>query len=115
MSSRSQARVVGANDRVRIGLIGFGLIGRIHARSFLSLPDAQVVAVAEAYQPRADACRELVGADLDLPDDQRTGVLFVGMTTATAHHRFDPGDHLFRVAGLVDPVVGPDPEPADPL
>jgi predicted dehydrogenase len=57
----SASRVLGANDRVGVGLIGFGLIGRIHARSFLAQPDVHLVAVADTYQPRLDAAGELIG------------------------------------------------------
>jgi predicted dehydrogenase len=64
VSAQSYARVAGANERVNVGVLGFGLIGRIHTRSFHGLKDARVAAVAETYQPRADACRELVGGDL---------------------------------------------------
>ncbi len=34
LSAKSYAQVAGANERVRVGIIGFGLIGRIHTRSF---------------------------------------------------------------------------------
>jgi predicted dehydrogenase len=64
VSAQSYARIAGANERVNMGVIGFGLIGRIHTRSFNGLREARVAAVAETYQPRADACRDLVGADL---------------------------------------------------
>lgn len=64
VSAQSYARISGANERVNVGVIGFGLIGRIHTRSFHGLKEARVAAVAETYQPRADACRELVGNDL---------------------------------------------------
>ncbi len=60
-TARSYGQIVGANDRVRIGIIGFGLIGRIHTRSFHGLKKSQVVAVSDCYQPRMDACIELVG------------------------------------------------------
>jgi predicted dehydrogenase len=54
-------RAYGANERIGIGVIGFGLIGRIHTRNFHAQPDAQVVAIAETYQPRLEAGAELVG------------------------------------------------------
>jgi len=69
LSAKSYGQVPGANDRVRIGIIGFGLIGRIHTRSFHGLPNCQVVAVSDCYRPRMKACVELVGADCaELPD-----------------------------------------------
>jgi predicted dehydrogenase len=60
----SAGRVLGANERVRVGIIGYGLIGRIHTRSFMSHPDVQIAAVAETYQPRLDAAAELIGGDV---------------------------------------------------
>src|SRR6185436_16790592 len=45
----STSRVLGANERVGIGVIGCGLIGRIHTRSFVSLPAAQVVAMPDHW------------------------------------------------------------------
>src|ERR671921_2504797 len=63
MSARSYSQVAGANDRIRVGIIGFGLVGRIHARNFHANKGSKLVAVAETFQPRADACKELAGPD----------------------------------------------------
>jgi predicted dehydrogenase len=71
MSARSYSQVVGANDRVRVGLIGFGLVGRIHARNFNSNKGSKLVAVSDTFQPRADACKELAGGDLKQYPDFR--------------------------------------------
>jgi hypothetical protein len=60
-TAASWRRVLGANDRVGIGVIGVGLMGRVHTRNFQAQPDAQVVAVAETYRPRLDAAAALVG------------------------------------------------------
>jgi predicted dehydrogenase len=70
LSAKSYAQVAGANGRVRVGMIGFGLIGRIHTRSFHGLKDqSQVVAVSDCFTPRMDACVELVGGDCaKIPD-----------------------------------------------
>jgi predicted dehydrogenase len=57
----SFGRVLGANERVGVGIIGFGLIGRIHTRSFMRQPDVDVVGIAETYQPRLEAGAGLVG------------------------------------------------------
>lgn len=60
----SAGGAVGANERVGVGLVGFGLIGRIHARSFLSQPDVAIVGVAETYQPRLDAAADMIGGSV---------------------------------------------------
>ncbi len=59
MTARSYGRIVGANEQVQIGLLGFGLIGQIHTRAFQGLKDAQITGVSDAFKPRMDACREL--------------------------------------------------------
>jgi predicted dehydrogenase len=45
---------MGANDRVGLGFIGFGLIGRRHVLDFRDQPDAQIAAVAEVHRGRRD-------------------------------------------------------------
>src|SRR5438477_11841286 len=55
LTALSASRVLGANDRIRVGLIGFGLIGRIHTRQLLEQPDVDVVAFSDTYEPRLDA------------------------------------------------------------
>jgi predicted dehydrogenase len=67
----SAQRVLGANERVGVGVIGFGLMGRVHTRNFHSLPGAQVVAVAETHQPRLEAAGQLVGGGCKLYRDFR--------------------------------------------
>jgi len=67
----STSRVLGANERVGIGVIGFGLVGRIHARNFHARPGSQVVAVADTYQPRLDAAQTTLGAGPKLHRDFR--------------------------------------------
>ncbi|MEN8128161.1 MAG: Gfo/Idh/MocA family oxidoreductase [Planctomycetota bacterium] len=40
-------RVLGANDKIRIGIIGVGIKGRLHAHHLLKIPGAQLVALAD--------------------------------------------------------------------
>src|SRR5260221_2645588 len=63
-SAASWSRVFGANERVGVGVIGFGLIGRIHTRNFKAQPDVQIVGIAETYRPRLDAAVELIGGSV---------------------------------------------------
>lgn len=69
-SAKSWAQVAGANERVRVGVIGFGLVGRIHARNFAAIKGSQLVAVSDAYKPRMDAAMEL-GKDIKQYGDFR--------------------------------------------
>jgi len=53
LSASSYNRLLGANDRVGVGFIGYGLIGRQHIANFKSsFPDVDRVAICDVYQPR---------------------------------------------------------------
>jgi predicted dehydrogenase len=54
LSAAAYRRVLGANDRVGLGFIGFGLIGKRHVLDFRDQPDAEIVAVAEVHRGRRD-------------------------------------------------------------
>jgi len=60
-TAASWSRVFGANERIGVGIIGIGLVGRIHTRNLHTQPDARIVALAETYRPRLEAAAELVG------------------------------------------------------
>jgi predicted dehydrogenase len=61
LSAATYRRVYGANERIGVGLIGYGLVGQVHARHFMAQPDARVTAVCDVYQPRLDAAAAMVG------------------------------------------------------
>ena len=63
LTATAWERAYGANERVGVGVIGFGLIGRIHARNFKAQPDVNIVGIAETYRPRLDAAAALVGGN----------------------------------------------------
>ena len=55
LTAASYNRVLGANDRVGIGFIGFGLIGKQHITNFKkSFPDVDRVALCDVYKPRLE-------------------------------------------------------------
>ena len=54
IAASSYQRILGANDRVGVGFIGYGLIGAQHVYDFKRQKDADMVAMAETYQPRLD-------------------------------------------------------------
>src|ERR1051325_8591005 len=62
VTALSASRVFGANERVNLGVIGFGLIGRIHTNSFMDQSDVEIGAVAETYAPRLDAGAAIAGS-----------------------------------------------------
>lgn len=63
MPAKSWARVMGANDRVRLGVIGTGSRGIQVMRVFHGNADAQVVALNDVYDTNLRQAREIAGAD----------------------------------------------------
>jgi predicted dehydrogenase len=53
-TAAASQRVIGANDRVGVGFIGYGLIGAQHVFDFKNQKDADMVALSETYAPRMD-------------------------------------------------------------
>src|SRR5437899_2544631 len=54
LSASAYGKVAGANDRVRVGFIGIGLIGKRHLLDFLAQPDVEVAGISELYDPRLE-------------------------------------------------------------
>jgi len=50
----SYSRILGANDRVQVGFIGYGLIGAQHVFDFKNQADVDIAAFSEVYQPRME-------------------------------------------------------------
>src|SRR5437870_3256713 len=46
--------------KLRFGIIGCGVIGRLHAEAITSLPDAQLIAVSDSIPKQAQKLREAV-------------------------------------------------------
>src|SRR5713226_1490329 len=61
LSAAAYGRVVGANDRIGVGFIGYGLIGKRHVLDFQAQPDVDLVAVAETHRGRLDEATALMG------------------------------------------------------
>ncbi|MBM4029490.1 MAG: Gfo/Idh/MocA family oxidoreductase, partial [Planctomycetes bacterium] len=64
LTAASWARVSGANDRIGIGMIGIGLMGRIHTRNFAQQPDVNMVGICDVYDPRARVGAEICGGNV---------------------------------------------------
>jgi predicted dehydrogenase len=71
LTALSAGRVLGANERINVGLIGFGLIGRFHLASLKEQPDARVAAVCDVHQGRVEAAAAMAGGDVVRYDDFR--------------------------------------------
>ncbi len=53
--------VLGANDRVRVALVGCGSRGTVLAKALREVPNAELVGACDVYEPRAAAVKEWVG------------------------------------------------------
>ena len=60
-SAFSAERIVGANERVNIALIGCGGRGKHVAKLMRDVPNVEFAAVCDAYEPRMDEAREWAG------------------------------------------------------
>jgi len=67
----SRLRVLGANERVRLGLIGLGNRGDQLLDAFRQQPDAEVVCLCDIYQPYLDFAARKVGGPVRLFRDYR--------------------------------------------
>ena len=70
-TAASYARVVGANERIRVGFIGAGGMGSGHLGAIRALTEPnnlQPVAVADCWKTRAEAGAKRVGCDLAYTD-----------------------------------------------
>jgi predicted dehydrogenase len=63
LSAASWGRVAGANERIGIGMIGIGLMGRIHTRNFAAQPDVAMVGICDVYDPRAEVGAQIAGGN----------------------------------------------------
>lgn len=70
-SSRVFGRVVGANDRVRLGIIGAGARGKELMSEFLSVPNIEFVAAADVYTARHDEAKKLAPGMKSFDDYRR--------------------------------------------
>jgi len=63
LTAASYKRVLGANDRIGIGFIGFGLIGKQHVSDFKKLTsEVDLVGLCEVYKPRLQEGLEFMGS-----------------------------------------------------
>jgi predicted dehydrogenase len=65
------ARVLGANDRVRVGMIGVGGRGQDLLKELQQVRSAELVAIADIYSRRRDEARHMAGSIQTLDDHRR--------------------------------------------
>src|SRR5438128_6829738 len=67
----STSRVLGANDRVRLGIIGCGARGQEDLRDALKLPNVEFVAAADVYNRRLEEAKRLAPGVKTFTDHRR--------------------------------------------
>jgi len=65
------SRILGANDRVRVGMIGVGGRGEELLKQVLKVPNAQLVAIADVYSHRRDEAKQMAPGIQTLDDYRR--------------------------------------------
>jgi predicted dehydrogenase len=63
LSAASYSRILGANDRIQTGFIGYGLIGAQHVYDFKNQRDVDLAAMCDSYQPRLEEGMKAITVD----------------------------------------------------
>src|SRR5260370_1051583 len=71
LASYATSRVLGANDRVRVGIIGCGARGQEDLREILKIPNVDFVAAADVYTRRHEEARQFAPAVKTFTDHRR--------------------------------------------
>lgn len=61
LAASQYSRILGANDRVQVGFIGYGLIGAQHVYDFKNQRDVDCMAMSDTYQPRMEEGAKVCG------------------------------------------------------
>jgi len=104
MTALSTQRILGANDRVNIALIGCGGRGRGVARSMREAPNVAYTAVADVYQPNGEQARQWAGSDAKYFADFRK---ILELKDVDAVHIATP-DHWHAIATVLACQAGKD-------
>src|SRR5262249_4934590 len=61
LTAASYGRVPGANDRIGVGFVGYGLIGKRHVLDFQAQEDVACIGISDAHRGRLDEGRAQLG------------------------------------------------------
>lgn len=104
LTALSASRVLGANDRLNIGLIGCGGRGRGVARSMREAPNVAYTAVADVYKTNGEIAREWAGSDAKFFQDFRK---LLDLKDLDAVHIATP-DHWHAIISILACQAGKD-------
>jgi len=66
MSAKSYSRIIGANEKMNIGVVGCGSMANTHMNALLKMKQSdnvEIAAVCDVYSNRLDKAKELTGAE----------------------------------------------------
>lgn len=68
LPARAYGRILGANERVQVGMIGIGGMARTHLHNLTGEPDVDVVALCDVYRPHLDIASNMAPSAARLAD-----------------------------------------------
>ena len=104
VTALSSSRVLGANDRLNIGLIGCGGRGRYVARFIREAPNVAYTAVSDVYTTNGELAREWAGPEAKFHQDFRK---LLDQKDVDAVHVATP-DHWHAIASVMACQAGKD-------
>jgi predicted dehydrogenase len=104
MTALSSSQVLGANDRLNVGLIGCGGRGRYVARFIREAPNVAYTAVSDVYKTNGELAREWAGTDAKFYQDFRK---LLDQKDVDAVHVATP-DHWHAIASVLACQAGKD-------
>src|SRR5437870_7706920 len=69
--AQSEKKPISPNDRIQLGIIGFGIMGQGDVHTATSLPGVELVGAADVYEGRLTAARERYGDQVFTTRDYR--------------------------------------------
>jgi len=63
LTAASYSRIVGANDRVGLGFVGYGLMGKGHVATYKQFSDVAMTAASDVHRGRLAEARKAMGGD----------------------------------------------------
>jgi predicted dehydrogenase len=107
MSAKSYARIIGSNERLKMGVVGCGSMANSHMRALLEMKQSDnvdIVSVCDIYTKRLDAAKGLTGARAyknyqEILEDRDIDYVLIA-TPEHWHHQMtmdaiDAGKHIY--------------------